>query len=148
VPALARRSHGVRCRRSPFFATADLAELFDAVVVGPREIGVNEWADGRTLHKVDTTQQPRGTPEANGDRAAAAFFRFQRRDRVTLRVTPVPGTCRVERAPSAHLPGTRRYTCLCPRLLGTCHSGAWRAWQVPGTASGNGDRAAAAFLSV
>jgi hypothetical protein len=74
----------VRCRRSPFFVTTDLAELLDAVVDWPREIGVNEWADGRTLHKVDTAQQPRGTPEANGDRAAAAFFRFQRRDRVTL----------------------------------------------------------------
>jgi hypothetical protein len=48
VPALARRSLVQRCRRSPFFATAgltDLAELFDAVVGGPRptprKIGVN-----------------------------------------------------------------------------------------------------------
>ena len=51
MPALARRSLVQRCRRSPFFATADLtdladlAELFDAIVGGrrptPRKIGVN-----------------------------------------------------------------------------------------------------------
>lgn len=45
MPALARRSLVQRCRRSPFFATADLTDLFDAVVGGrrptPRKIGVN-----------------------------------------------------------------------------------------------------------
>ena len=43
--ALAQCSLVQRCRRSPFFATTDLTELFDAIVGGPRatprKIGVN-----------------------------------------------------------------------------------------------------------